>query len=586
MDQLKDLIYTDDELFEQGVIQTYDLDFDTADTKDFELTTRDLIMSVGSFFFIDGTEIGGRVDSFKTSTSSDTITYTGRNFRGILSSHVIPIATSSEEDNIVSEINTRLKEANLGSYFVCDYPLEESESLAITNYEYDYNCTLYDGITDLAKSINFNLVYAFKMEDHKVHIVPKFATDFTEYITYCRDNSLDFEIQINGGNPNHVIVRGEDENGYLLLIHLYTDDNYGLKSYVTNSSATYSLLNGEWDGEFEEPLQDSDYIFDNSMQEMFGIHEITGVVDTSVQKIDNYILTSSKPKDWAKNYTNYFTKEVDEETGSESYMPAETVVIPTYTLQSSQPSDWNKSFGNYYRHTGTGTTDNDYSSVNVETEVEKYTAVSVKPADWVSTYHLYYVREWNGVEYVYSSVSGVNKYTYALQTSKPTNWKDDYNSYWMKENSKWVRPSSKNNKAPTWAKNKYYVATQKTVAPKWPGTVYIRKNREIVPVWASGTFYTRSVKESAPSWKQNTFFERVEDHYASLVSAGIDYLMNSIAADEQHISLEDFEVTIGDTVGGVDEKTGLAISESVTNIVCKYSNGLVSSVDYVIGGQY
>lgn len=589
MDQLNDLIYTDSDFFDQGVIQTYDLDFDIADTKDFELITHDLVMSTGSFFFVDGTEIGGRVDSFSTSTSSDTITYKGRNFRGILNSHVIPVNTVSEGTDIVSEINIRLKEANLSGYYICDYPTDETESLEISNFTYDGNCTLYDGITALAEDVNFNLEYTFKIEDHKVHIVPRFATDYSEYITYCRDNSLDFEITINGGNSNHVIVRGEDENGYLLIIHLYTDDNYGLKSYSINSTATYSLINYEWDGDFTEPLQDSEYRFDNSQQELFGINEIASVVDASVQKVDNYILTTSRPSSWTKKYASYYTQEVSEE-GVASYSEVSPVVTSTYTLQSSKPSDWSTSFDSYFRHTGTGTSDQDYSSVSSESEVSGYTAVTKKPADWVSTYSHYYTREWNGDDYIFNSVSGVNKYSYALQTRKPDNWKDNYNSYWMKKTvkgkQKWVRPESSKDKAPTWKKNKYYTAKQKTVPPSWPGTVYIQKTKETVPTWASGTFYTRTVKESAPSWKKSTYYERVEDHYASLVSAGIDHLMNSIVADEQSVTLDDFEVTIGDTVGGIDEKTGLSVNEKVNNIVLKYSNGIRSSIDYVVGGRY
>lgn len=589
MDQLNDLVYTDSTLFEQGVIQSYDLDFDTADTKDFELVTNDLTMRIGSFFFIDGTEIGGIVDSFKTSTSSDTITYKGRNFRGILASHIIPNGIVSEGEDIVSEINLRLLEAGLNRLYVCDYPLDETESLNISNYEYDTNCTLYDGITNLASSINFNLTYTFKMSDHKVHIVPVFANDFSDYITYCRDNSLGFEISINSGSPNHLIVRGEDEEGYLLLIHLYTDDNYGLKSYALNSTATYSLRNGEWDGDFTEPLQDSDYILDNSQQELFGIHEIAEVVDCSVQKVDNYILTTERPSAWSKDYIYYYVKEVNED-GYASYSQVQPIENATYTLQTSAPSDWQTSYDSYYRHTGTGSTDDDYSHVQTGSSVSGYTELTKKPADWVSTYNLYYTREWNGDEYVYSSVSGVNKYTYALQTRKPDSWNENYNRYWTKRKvnnrSYWVRPTSSNNKAPVWAKNKYYTAKQKTVAPPWPGTVYIQHTTETVPTWASGTFYTRSAKYSAPAWKQETYFERVEDHYASLVSSGINHLMNSIVADQQSVTLDDFEVTIGDTVGGIDEKTGIAINESVTNIVLKYSNGILSSIDYVIGGQY
>lgn len=585
MDQLKNLTYTDSNFLELGILETYELDFDTADSKDFEIITHDLVMTEGSFFFVDGTEIGGRVDSFKINTSSDTITYTGRNFRGLLSSHIIPMVASADDD-LVQEINSRLAFAELDNLFVCDYPLDETESMAVSGYVYNYDCTLYDGITALASSINFNLTYTFKSDDHKVHIVPVFANDFSNYLTYCRDNSLDFEIGVNGGNTNHLIVRGEDEEGYFLTIHLFTDNNYGLKSYTKSSSATYSLLNKTWNDEFTAPLQDSDYILDTSMQELYGVDEIAEVFDTTVRKVDNYILTASRPITWATNFPFYYTKEVDEEQQTERYNPVEPVSRSIFTLQSKQPTDWASNYGNYYRHTGTGTTEQDFSPVNTETEVSGYTTLSKKPEDWVSTYNLYYTREWVGDEYEYHSISGVNTYTYALQTWPPDNWEEDYNNYWTKSGSYWARPVAVNGRAPYWARNKYYTAKQKTVAPSWPGVVYIQRTRAIVPAWTAGTFYTKTVVETAPTWKTNTYFEKVEDHFASLVSAGIDRLMNSISADEQTVTLDDFEITIGDTVGGIDEKTGLTITESVTNIILKYSNGIRSSIEYKIGGQY
>lgn len=585
MDQLKNLIYTDSNFLEQGILQTYELDFDTADAKDFEIITHDLVMRIGAFFYVDGTEIGGRIDSLKSTTSAETITYTGRNFRGILASHTIPMVTSADGD-LVGEINTRLRAANLDDYYICEYPEEETESLDVSGIVYDYDCTLYDGITDLASSINFNLTYAFSAKDKKVHIVPKFSNDYSDYLTYCRDNSLDFEIGINGGNINHLIVRGEDEEGYFLTIHLFTDDNYGLKSYINSSTATYSLINQNWDGDFVEPLQDSDYIFDTSRQELFGIDEISDVLDTNVQKVDNYILTSERPESWATNYPFYYTKEVDEEQEAERYEPVEPVSKSVYTLQTKQPADWNSNYGNYYRHTGTGTGDEDFSPVSAETEVTGYATLKKKPADWVSTYDLYFTREWIGDEYEYHGVSGINKYSYALQTRRPDNWAQDYNNYWMKSGSHWTRPVAVNGRAPTWTKNRYYTAKQRTVAPSWPGTVYIKRTRAIVPAWAAGTFYTRTVVETAPSWKAGTYYERVEDHFANLVSAGIKHLMDSIAADKQTVSLDGFDVTIGDTVGGIDEKTGLSVNESVTNIVLKYSNGIRTAIDYVIGGQY
>lgn len=94
-----DLIYTDAERADQGVLHAYALDLSYGkEENDFEVTLgeKDARLETGAFVYVENTEYGGMVDGLKTHTDEDTIIYKGRTWHGILNSKVIEPLKSGE----------------------------------------------------------------------------------------------------------------------------------------------------------------------------------------------------------------------------------------------------------------------------------------------------------------------------------------------------------------------------------------------------------------------------------------------------------------------------------------------------------
>ena len=70
---MDDLIYTDSNFNEIGVIDTYELDLDLARDRSFELTVPEHLIDIGGYWYVYNTEYGGRVDGFKTNTKEHKI---------------------------------------------------------------------------------------------------------------------------------------------------------------------------------------------------------------------------------------------------------------------------------------------------------------------------------------------------------------------------------------------------------------------------------------------------------------------------------------------------------------------------------
>ena len=87
-----DMIYTDADRRELGVLHRYDLDMAFgADENDFSLTLAraDHCCAGGAFVFAEGTDLGGIIDSVRSKNDSDSVIYTGRTWYGMLNSRVI-----------------------------------------------------------------------------------------------------------------------------------------------------------------------------------------------------------------------------------------------------------------------------------------------------------------------------------------------------------------------------------------------------------------------------------------------------------------------------------------------------------------
>ena len=86
---VEEIYYTDADKSDLGVLDTYHIQFDTADEKDFEMKTTEPVIPTGGLWYIPNTEYGGYVDGYHTDSDEQSVLYTGRTWRGLLASHYL-----------------------------------------------------------------------------------------------------------------------------------------------------------------------------------------------------------------------------------------------------------------------------------------------------------------------------------------------------------------------------------------------------------------------------------------------------------------------------------------------------------------
>ena len=578
-----ELIYADHNRLALGQLSSFDIDFDAAGEKNFEMTIDDFLLKKDYWFFIPNTEIGGIVDSVTINTEDNSVRYNGRNFRGILNDKVLSVPRGrtyiSAQGDIQEVINELLTEAELDDCFVC-LPPDTEDVDAYVDFAFDPFCTLYDGLIALANSINFKLILSYNAQTNKVEIIPMLAENFTDFLTYTKDSSVNLEMQDNAMAVNHFVLVGYDE-GKRYQIDLFVNENSQIVDFA-------SVL---------APIKDSQYILDNRNQQFFGIDEKTEVrITESISPIENYEYLSSKPSDWSDNYASYFYQKTEGE-GDEVDVDYENIEPQlNYEQLASQPSDWAKNYASYYK-----LVEGEYQGIDGETTTtETYKKVKEKPKGWKEGYKDYYYRETDGLTYSYNSISGNSKNYYKKQIYRPTDWTNNWKNYYQvvkqngktkyepagtyyrkSKNGKMVKESSK--KAPKWQKYKYFTKITKTYAPKFSARdVFVKvktKSTEHAPEFVADAVYRQY--KVAPYF--NGCYKLVIDHYGGMITSLLDEL-EIYPINKQEVSITDFEADIGDVVGGYDEKTGITMSAPILNIIYRIERGIQRSIEYVLGG--
>lgn len=216
-----DIVYTDANRVDKGVMQHFNIDYNTTDTKDFVLKVgiNSHILAGGCWWYIDGTEYGGVVDSMEVKTESREIDYAGRNFRGILASKIIQPSAGQDyktvSGNLQTVVNGLLKEIDMTDIFIA-----EKSNVNITSYQFARYINAYDGLTALARSVG--KIMNLTISNGLVHL------SFTDYIDYSDTNEyspkdLKFTISRNFKLVNHLICLGQGELKERTVIHIYTD---------------------------------------------------------------------------------------------------------------------------------------------------------------------------------------------------------------------------------------------------------------------------------------------------------------------------------------------------------------------------
>lgn len=220
-----DLIYTDSRHIDQGVLTAYSLDLsfgEDVNENDFELTLgiNDVKLEDDSVIYFEGTEYGGIVGGLKTSSESETRTYIGRTWHGLLNDKVIEPNSGEDHLFVSGDANEVL------GFMIARLGLSElfraasnSSGVNVQNYQFERYCKGYDGIRTMLAASGGKL--KIQWEEGAVIL-------YAEPIMNDEDSTLDNDVaqlavERHGNKVNHLICLGQGELADREVIHLYVD---------------------------------------------------------------------------------------------------------------------------------------------------------------------------------------------------------------------------------------------------------------------------------------------------------------------------------------------------------------------------
>lgn len=231
-----DLIYANEKREELGMIPQPALDLAFgSDENDFELKLRlsDHCMDKGFFFYAEGTEYGGIVDSMEIDTKDKTVTYIGRTWHGILASKVIEPDASGDavtgvtvavEDAalvISGDANACLrwlcKRMGLDGLFAVS---ADAAGVSVDKYAFEPYTDAYKGICGMLGSADLRLQITAAYEAFTLAAVKRY--DFSVDQEFESD-LIQYWMKKHYNVPNHLVCLGAGEGTDRIIVHLYAD---------------------------------------------------------------------------------------------------------------------------------------------------------------------------------------------------------------------------------------------------------------------------------------------------------------------------------------------------------------------------
>lgn len=218
-----DLIYTNAALVDQGVLSAYSFDLSYgAKENDFEISlgAGEPVLEFGAMIYMEGTEYGGTIDAMNTSTESETITYKGRTWHGMLNSKVVQpdtgadyLIVSGDANEIIAMLIERL---GLGSLFAAE---EEPSGVNISKYQFHRYCLAYDGLRDMLADNGAKLKIVWENRYVKLYAEP--ISDFTD--DPVDGDTATLTVEQYGQKVNHLVCLGSGNLAQREVLHLYAD---------------------------------------------------------------------------------------------------------------------------------------------------------------------------------------------------------------------------------------------------------------------------------------------------------------------------------------------------------------------------
>ncbi len=229
-----DLIYTDKNRIDLGILKDYELDFEIGSENDFQITanTENNVIPIGGYFYFENSEYGGKITKLKVDTAQNRLYYGGRTFYGMLCDKVICpdpgedyYTVSGDANAIISEL---LDRSGISDLFAA---ATRTSGFNFLNYKFDRYIDCYNGLVKMLKTKNVKLKAVF--EDRSVNLSAVPIADYSN--EEFSSDILEFTIEQNKSPVNHLICLGTGNLAERTVINLYTDEkgNVSRTQYYT-----------------------------------------------------------------------------------------------------------------------------------------------------------------------------------------------------------------------------------------------------------------------------------------------------------------------------------------------------------------
>lgn len=243
-----DLIYvkTDgDGVQTSGYLSNYEAAFDVSTdldyiTNDFELKmvlptdASELLWaenSISTIIYVEGTEYGGEISGSIINIADNTITYTGRTWRGNLSQWIIEPPVGQDYLIVSGNLADSLRQLPMGPYIEV-----QNTSYSGGSYQFDRYIQTFRGVTGLLTAAQSDLRTSIVWESDgyggkaKLYVTP--TRDLRNMIEVSQDYNDQIQLTItrDGNTPKHLICLGAGELHEREVINLYADDDWNIST--------------------------------------------------------------------------------------------------------------------------------------------------------------------------------------------------------------------------------------------------------------------------------------------------------------------------------------------------------------------
>ena len=324
-----DLVYMNASKEDINVLKDYTIDLAYGESEnDFEcqVNINNNVCEAGYYLYFEGEEYGGIIDSVEVDTASETVTYKGRTWHGILNSKLLQpdinqdyLIVNGEANTVINELISRM---GLSALFRVS---SVSSGVNISNYKMNRYIEGYTGILKMLKEANGKLNVKFKGGFVELSASP--------LIDYSQDEQFDtdqisFKIQQNFKPINHVICLGKGDLKDRRVIHVYSDllGNISGTQTLTGINeicTTYENSNTESDDELikggvdiiEKSFASNsvDFSFDSN-EETFDVNDIIGAKELVTGTVVKAFISKKVVK--LDKYSTSISYECSGKTGS------------------------------------------------------------------------------------------------------------------------------------------------------------------------------------------------------------------------------------------------------------------------------